>query len=466
MTDRPGSEGNPLRVCVVGSGPSAFYAAEALLKQHEGRIALDMLDRLPTPYGLVRGGVAPDHQKIKSVAKVYEKTAELPGYRFLGNVKVGRDVQVQDLEASYHAIVWAVGCESDNTLGIPGEDLRGVHSATEFVGWYNGHPDFRDREFDLQNATRVAVVGNGNVAMDVSRILLKDPHALADTDLADHALAVLKTSTVREVVLLGRRGPAQAAFSPKEIEEIAELPEVDVVVTPDEAELDPLSATWLETQPRSAQRAAAFVLAQAQKGEGHAPRKLRCRFLVSPVSLSGADGRVTGVRLQRARLEPDQNGTPRPRSIDQFEDLPVDLVFKAIGYRGVAVPGLAFDPKKGIVPNVDGRVLTGVGGEVRQGHYVVGWAKRGPTGLVGTNSPDSKATVEKIVEDLAAGRHLVPKAGELPALLRQRKVDWVSLEDWRRLDAWELSEGEKRGKIRHKLASVDELMAVVRELRG
>jgi len=466
MSSRPGSPDLPLRVCIVGSGPSAFYAAEALFKAAGVNARVDMFDRLPTPFGLVRGGVAPDHQNIKSVAKVYNKIADHAGFNFFGNVKIGRDLDAADIERHYHMVVWAIGCESDNRLGIPGEDLHGVHSATEFVGWYNGHPDFRDRSFDLAAATRVAVVGNGNVAMDVSRILLESPAALAPTDIADHALAMLRKSHVREVVLLGRRGPAQAAFSPKEIEEIAALPEADVVVTQAEAALDEFSADWLERQPRSTHRNVKFLTEQAKQGEGHKPKKLRCRFLVAPVELQGKAGRVAAVRVQHAVLEPDQSGTPRPRSIDRYETIPVDLVFKSIGYRGVPLPGLAFDDKKGIVPNVDGRVLQAPGAAVRAGHYVVGWAKRGPTGLVGTNSPDSKATVEKMLEDLQHARLLHPNQSDIAAFLRSKGVDFVSWQDWQQLDAWELQQGTAKGKCRHKEPTVEALMATVRKLRA
>jgi ferredoxin--NADP+ reductase len=466
MSGNPGSESLPLRVGIIGSGPSAFYAAEALLKAEGLRAQVDVFDRLPTPFGLVRGGVAPDHQNIKSVVKVYQKIADGPAFRFFGNVRIGADLQIADLERHYHMLVWAIGCESDNRLGIPGQDLPGVHSATEFVGWYNGHPDFRNRAFDLARSARVAVVGNGNVAMDVSRILLQDTTVLAATDIADHALAGLRQSRVREVVLLGRRGPAQAAFSPKEIEEIAELPDVDVVVTPDEAKLDDYSSKWVEGQPRSAQRNVKFVAEQAQKGEGQKPKKLRCRFLVAPVELQARNGRVAAVRLQHAVLEPDASGTPRPKSIDRYETIAADLVFAAIGYRGVPLAGLAFDDKKGIVPNAEGRVLKAPGGEVRVGHYVVGWAKRGPTGLIGTNSPDSKATVEQMLADRQQGKLLKGGGGDVAKVLRERKVDFVSWQDWQKLDAWEQEQGKSRGKVRQKEPSVEALMAAVRRVRG
>lgn len=466
MSQRPGTGEVPLRVCTVGSGPSAFYAVESLLKTPGLEVRVDMFERLPTPFGLVRGGVAPDHQKIKSVSKVYDKIAEDPRFRFFGNVRIGRDLSIEELERNYHAVVWAIGCESDNRLGIPGEDLAGVHSATEFVGWYNAHPEFRERTFDLQRARRVAVVGNGNVAMDVSRILLQPADRLADTDIAEHALTTLRNSSVREVVLLGRRGPAQAAFSPKEIEEIAELPDVEVAVSAADAELDADSAKWLESQARSVQRSVKFLQECAARGPQDKQKRLCCRFLVAPVAFEGEAGRVRAVKLQHAVLEPDADGTPRARPIDRFTTIEVDLVLKAVGYRGVPLPGLAFEERRGIVANTDGRVLDQAGGPVRKGHYVVGWAKRGPTGLVGTNSPDSKATVELLLHDVGAGATLAPESqNEIEHSLRAAQVDFVTWQDWQRLDAHERNRGAELGKARLKEPRVDALMDTVRALR-
>lgn len=457
----------PWRVAIVGSGPSAFYTAEALFKAAPGEAAVDLFDRLPVPFGLVRGGVAPDHQNIKGVVKVYNKIAATPGFRFLGNVRVGETATVADLAAHYHQIVYAFGCESDQKLGVPGEDLAGVYSATDFVGWYNSHPDHRHHRFDLARAERVALVGNGNVAMDVARILLASPDELAKTDIADHALAVLRQSHVREVVLLGRRGPAQAAFSPKEIEEIAELPDVDVVVAPADAHVDPMSAEWLAREgARSQQRNVEFLQSRVAFGEGQRPKKLRCRFLVGPTELLGEHGRLAAVRVQHMELVAAADGTPRPRPRGTSETLRADLLFKAIGYRGVPCPGVPFDEQKGIVPNVDGRVVERPGGAVRVGHYAAGWCKRGPTGLIGTNSADAKATVEAMKADRADGRLLQPTGHDLLPVLRARGIDVVSWEDWQRLDAWEIAEGQRRGKLRHKLASNDELLQQIRRLRG
>ncbi|MEC8653496.1 MAG: FAD-dependent oxidoreductase [Planctomycetota bacterium] len=456
------------RVAVVGSGPAAFYTAEALFKNGPAGTKVDLFDRLPVPFGLVRGGVAPDHQKIKSVTRVYDKIAANDGFRFFGNVQLGRDISVSDLNGHYHHVVYAFGCESDNKLGLDGEDLEGVYAATDFVGWYNGHPDHRGHEFHLAGAKRVALVGNGNVAMDVARVLLADPDVLAKTDIADHALATLRESNVEEVILLGRRGPAQAAFSPKEIQEIHEIDGVDVVVRADDGKLDELSAAWLEAEgARSQQRNVEFLAARAAAGEG-APtdKKLRCRFLVAPAAIDGSDGKLGSVTIHHMQLEADSDGTPRPKPTGTEERLEVDLLFKAIGYRGDPVEGVPYEERKGIVPNVDGRVVEQAGGEVRLGHYCAGWCKRGPTGLIGTNSLDAKATVAAMLEDQAAGALQAPAEADIGALLATRSIDCVTWEDWQRLDQWERQQGEQRGKLRHKLASVAELMKVIVKLRA
>ena len=427
-------------MAVVGSGPAAFYTAESLFKTGVAGVRVDLFDRLPVPFGLVRGGVAPDHQKIKGVTKVYDRIAAQDGFRFFGNVRVGADLSVDELAARYHQVVYAFGCESDQKLGVPGEELNGVYAATDFVGWYNAHPDHRAHTFDLAGARRVALVGNGNVAMDVARVLLASPDELARTDIAEHALPTLRASKVEEVVLLGRRGPAQAAFSPKEIEEISDLSGVDVVVSREDAELDDLSATWLkEHGARSQHRNVQFLQMRAAAGEGAGPKRLRCRFLVAPSELLGEGGRLRGVRVQHMRLVEDDRGTPRPRPTGTTEDLDVDILFKAIGYRGEPVPGVPYDERKGIVPNRDGRVVAAPGGEVKVGHFAAGWCKRGPTGLIGTNSLDAKETVAAMHEDFAAGTHLTPPAAgeDVAALLREKGVDAVTWQDWERLDAWE-----------------------------
>ncbi|MDA0933583.1 MAG: NADP oxidoreductase [Planctomycetota bacterium] len=467
--DLLGSGARPLRVAVIGSGPSAFYAVEALFKVEGLTCRCDMFERLPTPFGLVRGGVAPDHQKIKGVARIYDQIAQDPRYRFFGNVEIGRDLSVDDLRAAYDCRIWAIGNEGDRRLGIPGEDLVGVHSATAFVGWYNGHPDHQRHRFDLDRVRRVAVIGNGNVAMDVARILLQEPSRLESTDISDEALAALRRSEVEEVVLIGRRGPAQAAFSPKELKEIADLDGVAVDVDAAEVELDPASAAWLEeAAPRSAQRNVALLheLASADPASG---RKLRTVFRASPRSVLGEDGRVVGLELERNQLEADAAGVPRPHGTGQTERVDCDLVLAAIGYRGVPLPGLPFCERRGIVPNDAGRVLESPDGAVLPGDYVVGWAKRGPTGLIGNNSPDSKDTVAALVDDLGqrtAASLSDDDASAVPALLATRGVDFVDYADWQAYDGWEVAQGVHRGKVRHKLTDAGAILAVMRQLRG
>lgn len=465
-----GSADRPLWVAVIGSGPSGFYAIDALFKAEGLHVHCDLFDRLPTPFGLVRGGVAPDHQKIKSVIAAYERTAAHENFRFFGHVALGTDVSVDELSSRYDCLIYAFGNESDRKMGVEGEELAGIHSATAFVGWYNGHPDFRNESFDLAAAKRVAVVGNGNVAMDVTRILAKHPDALKETDIAGAALEALRSSSVEEILLLGRRGPAQAAFSPKEIQEVCAVEACDTVVAPDEVAIDEVSRAWLEKDaPASAKKNLQILIDQSAAGPGSHARKVQCRFLVSPVSFAGEGGRVTSVRLEHGELEADKHGTPRACGTGRFTDEPVDLVFKAIGYRGVPIAGVPFDESWGIVPNVGGRVVTERGSDVPiPGQYVVGWAKRGPTGLIGTNNADSKATVASLLEDVANRQAPPLPAGHerrITTLLADREVDVVSYADWKRLDAHELARGAELGKVREKLTSVDAMMDVVRELR-
>jgi ferredoxin--NADP+ reductase len=458
-----------LRVAIVGAGPAGFYAAGHLLAA-DPPARVDLFDRLPTPFGLVRGGVAPDHQKIKNVIRVYNKTADHPGFRFFGNVAIGRDVTVDELRRHYDQIVLAVGNESDRRLGIPGEDLAGVHSATEFVGWYNGHPDFQDRSFDLARARRVAVVGNGNVAMDVTRILAEDPEALHPTDITEEALAELRRSRVEEIALLGRRGPAEAAFSPPEIKEIGALEHADLIVAPSEVVLDEASRRWLESAAPSARKNVDYLTEASARAPKGAPRRVVVRFLVSPVELLGdGEGRLRAVRLEHNELVPDAEGTPRPRGTGRFEELPVDLLFKAVGYHGTPLAGVPFDTRRGILPNVEGRVIDPATGAPVPGLYAVGWAKRGPSGLIGTNGPDSEATVAKMLEDARANVapvDPVKDAAAVPALLRERGVDAVGFADWQLLDRDEVQRGEALGKCRLKHTSVEAMMDAVRRLRS
>jgi ferredoxin/flavodoxin---NADP+ reductase len=460
-----GTTENPLRVAIVGAGPAGFYTAEHLYKQKELTIQVDMFDRLPTPFGLVRNGVAPDHQKIKSVTNVFERIAQKPGFRFFGYVELGRDLSVEDLLAHYHQVVYTTGAQTDRPLNIPGDDLEGSYPATEFVAWYNGHPDYRDYHFDLSRE-RVAVVGVGNVAIDVARILCRTPEELLKTDIADHALEALRHSKVKEVYVLGRRGPAQAAFTTPEIKEMGELADADVWAPPEEVTLDPLSEQAMaESSDRGVARKVEILQAYAQNQPTGKSRKLIFRFLVSPVELyDDGHGRIKAMRLVHNELYKTDAGSLRPRATDRYEMLPVDIVFRSIGYRGVPLPGVPFHDSWGVIRNAEGRIVDSATGAALIGQYTAGWIKRGPSGVIGTNKPDALETVEKMLADLAAGRinHPAQPAPEaLEALVRARQPNYCSYQDWQRLDALEVAAGKACGRPRVKLASIDEIMAAL-----
>ncbi|HEX2483261.1 MAG TPA: FAD-dependent oxidoreductase [Methylomirabilota bacterium] len=462
---RPGTEGRPLRVAVVGAGPAGFYTVEHLFRQPGLAVEVDLYDRLPTPYGLVRFGVAPDHEKIKNVTAVFDKTASRPEFRFFGHVELGKDVTIEDLRAHYHQIVYTTGAQTDRRMGIPGEDLRGSHPATDFVAWYNGHPDYREHRFDLTRE-RVAVVGVGNVAVDVVRILCRTPEELAATDISDDALAALRESRVREVYLLGRRGPAQAAFTNPEVRELGELPGADVVAMPDEAELDPLSLTELEKSGDRGTRKKVEILREyARRMPLGKPRTLVIRFLVSPVAIHGGEnGEVTGLRVVRNELHATAAGTLQARPTERFEELSVGLVFRSVGYRGVPIPGVPFHDAWGVILNDKGRVLEPDSREPRLGEYAAGWIKRGPTGVIGTNKPDAAETVASMVEDLGRDRVLSPSEAEPGAALSlvcQRQPQYISWTDWQRLDALEVARGRASGRPRVKFTRVEEMLAAL-----
>ena len=465
MTPGTGTPERPLRVAIVGAGPTGFYTADHLLRNVQVVVEVDLFDRLPTPYGLVRLGVAPDHQKIKFVTNAFDKVAANPRFRFYGGVEFGKDVTLTDLKTHYHQIVYCTGAQTDRRMGIPGEDLSGSHPATEFVAWYNGHPDYRDCTFDLTQE-RVAVVGVGNVAVDVVRILCRTAEELAKTDIADYALDALRKSRVKEVYLLGRRGPAQAAFTNPEVKELGELADADVTARPDEVELDPLSRAAVErSQDRATQKKVEILKAYARRQPTGKSRRLTLRFLVSPVELiaDGAGG-VAALRLVRNELYATSTGALQPRATDQFENLPVGLVFRSVGYRGVPVPGVPFNDSWGVILNDKGRVLDPDTKQPIVGEYTAGWIKRGPTGVIGTNKPDAAETVECMFEDLARGAVLEPTRPETAAaetLVRQRQPNFFSYADWLKLDAIEVSRGRAQGRPRVKLTRLDEILSAL-----
>ena len=462
---------SPIRIAVIGSGPAGFYAAGHLLKDsgaggHSINFEVDMLERLPTPWGLVRSGVAPDHPKIKSVTRIYEKTAAHPRFRFFGNVVFGEHVSREELLEHYHAIVYATGTPLDRPLGIPGEDLPGSHAATDFVGWYNGHPDHTDLEVDLRSAERAVVIGNGNVAIDVARMLVLAPSELAPTDTADHALEVLGESRVSEVVIVGRRGPAQAAFTNPELLELGELADADVVV--DSAELERALAvhdSGAEENITSRRNVEILRSYSERPLAGHAKR-IVLRFLLSPLALlPGADGHLGAVELGNNVLVADADGQLRAHATGEHETISAGLVFRAIGYRGIPLPGVAFDGRRGVIPNDGGRVLDPAGGVPLRGEYAVGWIKRGPSGVIGTNKKDAQETVDAIFADAASdGEGLnvpdLPDGAAIERLLRERQPELVTYDGWASIDRHERSLGESAGRPRVKLTRIEEMLRV------
>ena len=460
-----GTAARPLRVAVVGAGPAGLYAAQALLDRPDLVLTVDVLNRFPTPFGLVRDGVAPDHQSIKAVTRVLERTLADPRVRFLGNVTYGVDLHHRDLKRFYDQIVYAVGAQADRRMSIPGEDLAGSFPAISFVGWYNGHPDYRDLPVDL-DCERAVVVGNGNVAMDVTRMLVRSPDELAGTDMADHALAALRRSRVREVVVLGRRGAAQASFTTPEVRELGRIEGVDVAVDPADIELDEASRAGME-EDRTAKANLRQLQEYAARPPGSAPRRITLRFLTSPVEVLG-NGRAEAVRVERNRLEVDPNGGLRSKGTGRFEVVEAGLVLRSIGYRTVPIEGVPFDPATSTLNNIAGQVVHPSTGEVAPGEYAVGWAKRGPTGKIGNNKPDSASTVAAMLADLpelngVADDHRDP--AKVDAFLRRRGVDVATYTDWRALDAHERAAGAAQGRPRVKLCTVPEMLEVIHRAR-
>jgi ferredoxin/flavodoxin---NADP+ reductase len=471
-------DSSPIRIAVIGSGPAGFYAAGHLLKDSSERIEVDMIERLPTPWGLVRSGVAPDHPKIKSVTRVYEKTAAHPRFRYFGNVCFGEHVTREDLLSRYHAIVYATGSPLDRPLGIPGEHLRGSHAATEFVGWYNGHPDHSGLEVDLVSAERAIVIGNGNVAIDVARMLMLSAGELAPTDTADHALEVLANSRVREVLVVGRRGPAQAAFTNPELLELDELTDADVLVDSDELERALAVHDAAAEQDATARRNVEILRRYAEHEPTDARRRIVLRFLLSPVALhAGDDGALAAVELVRNELVPDETGALRARATDEHETIPAGLVFRAIGYRGEPLPGVSFDERAATILNERGRVLDPDSRSPLPGEYVVGWIKRGPSGVIGTNKKDAQETVDAILADLrpsangdrasgdgavAGAAHVPsdPDAGAVEALLRERQPQLVTYSGWEAIDRHERALGEQGGRPRVKLTEIEQMLRI------
>jgi ferredoxin--NADP+ reductase len=448
----------PYHVAIVGSGPSGFFAAASLLKAADASedidVAVDMLEMLPTPWGLVRSGVAPDHPKIKSISKQFENTAQDPRFRFFGNVIVGEHVESGELAERYDAVIYAVGAQSDRALNIPGEDLPGSVAAVDFVGWYNAHPNFEQMAPDLSGA-RAVVIGNGNVALDVARILITDPDVLAVTDIADHALESLHLRGVEEVVIIGRRGPLQTAFTTLELRELADLEGVDVIVDP--AQMDGITDEDAAAVGKVCKQNIKALRDYAGREPRPGHRRMVFRFLTSPIEING-DGKVERIVLGRNELVTDDSGRVAARDTGEREELPVQLVVRSVGYRGLPTPGLPFDDKSATIPNTDGHV------EGSRNEYVVGWIKRGPTGVIGTNKKDSQDTVDTLLADLAASRELADfpedHADKLADWLAARQPKLVTSAHWELIDRFEREAGEPHGRPRVKLPSLAKLLHV------
>jgi ferredoxin/flavodoxin---NADP+ reductase len=453
----------PLRVAVVGSGPAGFYAAGALLANEEPAFEVDLFDRLPTPWGLVRLGVAPDHPKIKSVSRAFEKIAQRPGFRFFGNVEAGRDLTHDDLAELYDAVVYAYGAQADRRMGIPGEDLPGSWPATEFVAWYNGHPDYQDLTFDL-SGNRAVVVGAGNVAVDVARMLALTEEEIAPTDTTDDAIAAILGSGIEEIVVLARRGPAQAAFTTPELIELTELAGADLVVDPAELELDPASAAALEEDTAVAKRNIEVLREVAATPPAGKPKTVRIRFCVSPVALVG-EGKVEAVEIVKNELVADSGGRIRAVATEERETIPCGIVLRSVGYRGTGIPNVPFDEDSGTIRNEGGRVLDESGAPV-PGLYCSGWIKRGPSGVIGTNKKDATETIELLVADAREGRLPPRSRRDVAAVLEERGVQAVTYAGWEAIDAVECARGQEQGRPRVKLCTWDELLSAAASPAG
>ncbi len=453
------SHSRDFRVAIIGAGPSGFFATEALCKNLDA-VSVDIFDRLPTPFGLVRFGVAPDHQKIKSVTKVYERTALKENVRFFGNVALGKDLSHADLKQHYDAIIYTVGASSDRSLGVAGEALEGSMSATEFVAWYNGHPDY-ETHIESITAEAVAVIGMGNVALDVTRILAKSVTELATSDITDHALEVLKDSKVKDIYMIGRRGPAQAKFTTKELRELGELLNANIVVSEADMQIDEASLASIENEPALKKNLEVMQGFAKQTQESKA-RRVHLRFLASPIEILG-DTKVEAIKLEKNKLELSDSGYINAVGTGEFEVLPVQMVLRSVGYRGVALEGVPFNERRGVIPNDKGVVQDEQGNRVA-GEYVAGWIKRGPSGVIGTNKADAMETVEQLIaleatEDLSEDDTKIPTA--ITDLLKAKNIHYVSFEDWLELDKLELAAGEQQGRPRVKFTNVQEMLKLV-----
>ncbi|PBC39466.1 ferredoxin [Rhodococcus sp. ACS1] len=451
----------PLRVAIVGSGPAANYAALELMRH--SAVEVNMFERLYTPHGLIRFGVAPDHPGTKAVTDTFKVLDRKPGFSLFLGVEIGNHLSHTELAAHHHAVVYAMGASADRSLGIPGEELPGSHAATDFVAWYNGHPDYADLDVDL-SSERAVIVGNGNVALDIARILVTDPDDLAKTDIAPHALDALRTSNIREVVILGRRGPAQAAYTIAEFLALTQLPGIDLVIDPLNAELDPTSAGLLQSGALDPTTRIKVDMTSdvAREGSHTADRRIVLRYAESLERLLGND-RVEHVEIMRNHLVEGSDGEVKATPTGDTHLLEAGLVLRSIGYQGTPLPDLPFDPSRGTIPNTEGRVVDPDTGAPVPGTYVAGWIKRGASGGIGTNKKCAADTARHLVDDYEAGRLPAPSQDRswLEGLVAERQPEAADGSAWVRLDAAERALGTEQGRPRVKIIGVDEVLAVI-----
>jgi len=455
-----GTDDNPVLIAIVGSGPSGFYAAEALIKS-DVKIKVDIIERLPSPYGLVRSGVAPDHQKLKQAINLYKKIASAPDFNLIANVTVGKDISVEELRKTHHAVIFTCGAETDRKLGIPGEDLRGSHTATEFVGWYNGHPDYRELEFDLSQDVAV-IIGQGNVAADVSRILSKTVDELKHTDIAQHALDVLAESKLKEIHVIGRRGPAQAKFTPKELREFGKLSDCNPIILEQDLVLNDESKKELEEKGNITNKKIYGLFSDFSKRELDLNKSKKCffRFLLGPKEIIG------NTNIEKLILEKNVlSGEPFKQSAkgtNKTIEIDVGILFRSIGYRGVPITGVPFHESWGTIQNKKGRVTENDGTIVNQ-LYAAGWIKRGPTGIIGTNRACSVETVDCLLNDLAKLDGEIKKSGAegIYSILNNKSICHISFDDWVKIDVEEIKLGEPKGKPREKYTNIDEMLSMI-----
>ena len=459
-----GSKERPLKAAVIGSGPSGFYAAEGLLKKEGLYAEVDMFEYLPTPYGLVRAGVAPDHQSIKSITGIYDRIAHLPNFRFWGNIDIGQDISVDEIDARFDLIIFAIGAQSDRAMCIKGEELNGCHSATAFVGWYNGHPDYRDYSIDL-SGKRAVIIGMGNVATDIARILALSPAEMAKTDLADYAVQALSKSQLEEIEIIARRGPLQAAFTPVGVRKFPTLENAIACVDPAELQLEPVSRKLLEgTEDKRILRNMEFLNKITENKPIANKKTIRFIFRRSPTEIFGKDGVVQGIKLARNELFESKSGDLKISLGEATETHKADLVFNSIGYQVKPIEGIQIDEERGVIANKDGRLVDLSTNQIIPNRYVVGWAKRGANGVIGTNKPDSLDTLQCLFEDLSQENITIktsPVEETTEQWLINKGICFVRFEDWKQIDKEELSHGDLKGKPREKITTVKEMLATI-----